>query len=292
MVVLLLGSVVLAFWYETLDPATQGTLVGVVEWVDLGLAVFFVAEWALRVMRSTPHSGRYAATHAWELLGMIPVLLPLPSFLRALRLVRLVRILRVFGVVGRRLGVWERIAKEGNVHILGAVAAIITVVGSTAVWLLERHDNEHLANWGEAVWWGIVTVTTVGYGDITPATAPGRFVAAGLMVTGIGIIALLASTLASVLVRPVPPPDMAAVPLPHMLDERAVRAALAGELERLAALHDGGNLTHDEFALAKGVLLGTRRAVRAPDDAGRADAAGAPSDRGDADDPGDRTGSS
>lgn len=251
MVVLLLGSVILAFWYETLDPASDASLRRIVEWVDLGLVLFFYAEWAWRVQQSRPAAGRYAATHAWELLGMVPIILPLPAFLRALRLVRLVRILRVFGVVGKRLGVWERIAKEGNIHKIGLAAALITIVGSTLVWLLDRHDNPDLANWGEALWWGVVTVTTVGYGDITPVTPPARFVAAALMATGIGVIGLLASSLASVLVLADAPDRRGDDGSPQ-----SPASSLAAELERLAALHQDGKLTDDEFQSAKSAVLG------------------------------------
>lgn len=245
---LLLGSVALMFWYEAVgDPLQRDVL----EWIDLGLVVFFVAEWVWRVTNEpAPGRGRYAARHAWELLGMVPLMTPVPGFLRMLRLVRLVRILRVVGVIGRNLRVWERIAKESNIGKIALASGSITFVGATLVWLMERRVNPALEEFSEAVWWAIVTVTTVGYGDITPQTATGRFVAGMLMLAGIGTIGLLASSLASVLViKKEGDESMAASPPIH-------GGGLANQLQTLVLLREGGHLSEDEYQRAKDKLLG------------------------------------
>src|SRR5688572_28342731 len=110
---LLVGSVALMFWYEAIDDTAQRRAL---EWIDLGLVVFFVGEWLWRVSREPSQGrGRYALRHSWGLLGMVPLLAPAPGFLRMLRLVRLVRILRVVGFIGAQLKVWERIATESNI---------------------------------------------------------------------------------------------------------------------------------------------------------------------------------
>ncbi len=240
MIVLLLGSIALVFVYEATDPASP--LRRTYELVDLGLVIFFVAEWLWRVWSNKEGRAKYAARYSWELLGMVPLLLPVPAFLRSLRILRVVRILRVFNVVGKDIGVWERIAKKSGLKKIGIAAAGITFVGALLVWLLERDvDGGNFDSLGEAVWWAIVTVTTVGYGDITPVTPMGRFVATILMVTGIGIIGLLASSLASVLIEE----D----------EEEAAASDLATNLQSLARLHSKGKLTDDEFSQAKAKLL-------------------------------------
>jgi voltage-gated potassium channel len=241
---LLVGSVAVVFWHASSED--QG-LRDVLEWVDIGLCVFFFGEWVWRILQAGG-KGRYAATHSWELLGMVPIVAPLPSALRVLRLVRLVRILRVFGSLGRRLGTWERIAKEGSILKIALASGIVTFVGSLLVWLLERDQNPDFVHYTQALWWAVVTVTTVGYGDLTPITAAGRFVAAMLMVTGIGTIGLLASSLASVLVVRKESDALTAAP-PGM------SGRLVHELQVLVALHDSGKLTDDEFASAKNRLL-------------------------------------
>ena len=248
---LLAGSVAIMFWYEaTTDPGLRRALA----YVDLALVAFFVVEWAWRVLRA-PAPRRYAAGHAWELLGMVPLVAPVPGFLRFLRLFRLVRILRVFGRIGEAMGTWERIAKESAILKIGAVSGGITLGGALLVWALERNvEGSHIGDFQTALWWAIVTVTTVGYGDVTPLSATGRFVAAILMVTGIGTIGLLASSVASVLVvdkkELATKDDLAASAPPVMA------GALTQQLESLAALHERGRLTDQEYEQAKRKVLG------------------------------------
>ncbi len=241
---LLVGSVALVFWHTASeDGATRRVL----EWVDLGLCAFFVLEWAWRLGQA-PRRGRFAATHCWELLGMVPLVAPLPAGLRALRLLRVMRILRLFGTLGRTLGTWERIAKESSIHKVALASGLVTVGGAILTLLLERDaPHANITNLKDALWWAVVTVTTVGFGDHYPVTDGGRMVAAILMVTGIGTIGLLASSLASVLVvrkegeLQVAPPVMA--------------GKLVVELQTLVALHEAGKLTDAEYAAAKAKLL-------------------------------------
>jgi voltage-gated potassium channel len=253
LVALLVGSVGVMFWYEA---TTDEGLRSILAYVDLALVVFFVLEWGWRVTRAE-RSGHYAATHAWELLGMVPLLAPVPSFLRFLRLFRLVRILRVFGRLGQAMGTWERIAKESAILKIGAVAGSITLVGALLVWALERNAaGAHITDFRIAIWWAIVTVTTVGYGDVTPVTDTGRFVAAILMVTGIGTIGLLASSVASVLVVEKEAEEASAGMAGGVAAPPVMAGGLTQQLESLAALHERGRLTDEEYAQAKRKVLG------------------------------------
>src|SRR5688500_18339124 len=232
---LLVGSVALVFWYESTEDESIRLAI---ERVDLVLVVFFVSEWAWRVA----HARRPAAAAlrwSWELLGMVPLMLPLPAALRILRLLRLVRIIRVFGRVGHAIGIWQKVAHESALHKIALASGSITVGGSLLVWAVERNSNPDLAQYSEALWWAIVTVTTVGYGDITPITTTGRVIAGVLMVTGIGTIGLLASSVASALIAGKDPQSSAP---PAM----AASTRVVSELERLAALHTAGRRTDSE----------------------------------------------
>lgn len=252
LIVLLVGSVALMFWYES---TADQPLRRILAWVDLALVGVFLGEWLWRLARA-PARGRFALAHSWELLGMVPLLLPVPPFLRFLRLFRLVRILRVLGRLGEALGTWERIARESSVLKIGAVAGGITLAGALLVWALERNAADtHIADFETALWWAIVTVTTVGYGDVTPVTPTGRFVAAILMVTGIGTIGLLASSVASVLVVDKKDEDADGAPPRPSSAPPAMAGALTDQLQQLSALHLAGRLTDDEYAQAKAKVL-------------------------------------
>ena len=71
--------------------------------------------------------------------------------------------------------------------------------GAVAVFALEVDENKGIRHFGDALWWAITTVTTVGYGDITPVTPEGRLVAVVLMLAGIGVIGVFTATVASLL---------------------------------------------------------------------------------------------
>jgi voltage-gated potassium channel len=109
-------------------------------------------------------------------------------FVVALRLVRLVRLV-VATRGSRRL--FERIGR------VAAFAAGITFFGSVVAYYAEHPTNPEFANLGDSLWWGIVTLTTVGYGDIVPKTSTGRWAAVMIMITGIAVLGLLSGSLAS-----------------------------------------------------------------------------------------------
>lgn len=235
MAILTVASLVLVLVEDgETDPARRATLLQ----LDAVLVFIFLVEWLARAARA-PRPLRWAVGHSWELLGMIPLALPLPEALRFLRVTRLVRLLRLIGSVGRLFGVWERIARDSRIGQIGAVAGGITLLGALAGWLVERDaPGTQMALFGDALWWAAVTVATVGYGDVVPVTITGRFVAILLMVTGIGTIGILASSLAGVLIK-----------------QHDAEAGVARELERLAALHASGKLSDAEFQAAKAHAL-------------------------------------
>ena len=75
------------------------------------------------------------------------------------------------------------------------VGTIAVSLGALGIYVLERGIT--VESLGDAYWWAIVTVTTVGYGDVSPKTTEGRLVATALMIVGIGVISVFTATLAS-----------------------------------------------------------------------------------------------
>lgn len=105
---------------------------------------------------------------------------------RIFRLARLLRLVRVFSI--RRL-----LSLEGMKYA-ALVAAGTVVVGGAVFAAVEK--EQHLTTW-DGVWWAVTTVTTVGYGDISPKTDGGRIIAMAIMLVGIGFVALLTAFIAN-----------------------------------------------------------------------------------------------
>lgn len=124
--------------------------------------------------------------------------MPLPTVLlpqlRFVRLLRLTRLLQV-GLIGARVASAERRLSSGaRLLNIGLITGLIVVTASLAVTTVDPID---FPNVWRALWWAMVTVTTVGYGDIVPHSVGGRVVAVVLMLLGIGFLSMLTATVAA-----------------------------------------------------------------------------------------------
>ncbi|HKC27036.1 MAG TPA: ion channel, partial [Jatrophihabitans sp.] len=153
--------------------------------VQLAAWVVFIVDYVARVW-SAPNRRRYFSRH---LLDLLIVALP------ALRPLRLLRLVVLFRVINRKAAA----ALRGRVPLYVSVsAATLVVCAALAVLDAERHAaGSNIKTFGDAVWWAVVTVTTVGYGDHFPVTLQGRFVAVGLMIGGVALIGVVTASFAA-----------------------------------------------------------------------------------------------
>ncbi len=113
---------------------------------------------------------------------------------------------------------------------------------ATALYIAEAGVNENIQTPLDALWWGVVTLTTVGYGDVFPVTPEGRLAGGALMIVGITLFAAITGTITSFLVT-------------EQAHDQAVRDDIPNTLRGLASLRDDGILTAAEFEAKKAELL-------------------------------------
>lgn len=177
----------------------SGGLPGVVI-IEFGTAnyvfgAFFLVEWLLGLFLA--RSRRAYVMNVWllaDLLSAVPItsafqFLRISRFGRLLRFAKLLKLLR-----GRRV-----LFPLGRIAWGIAITFSLATAGALA---LQSMEPELVPTFSDAIWWSLVTVTTVGYGDIAPVTPPGRAVAVCLMISGIGVFTYLAGVMANVVFDP------------------------------------------------------------------------------------------
>jgi voltage-gated potassium channel len=138
-----------------------------------------------------------------DLLAIVPFYLPmLPLDLRALRALRLMRVFRLLKVLrySQSLMLLGRVfhIRRSDLIVTLTACLLLLIVSSTLVYFIERDAQPAaFSSIPAALWWGICTLTTVGYGDIYPVTDAGRLVAAFISMLAVGLFALPAGVLAS-----------------------------------------------------------------------------------------------
>jgi voltage-gated potassium channel len=175
--------------------ARFGKIFLVLEWVFTGL---FTVEYILRLI-----SIRRPYKYVFSFFGVIDLLAIIPSYLsvfflgaqsllvlRALRLLRIFRIFRLVHFLSEMRFLSVAIAnslRKISIFILFVLTCVV-ILGSV-IYLVED-DNSGFTSIPQSVYWAIVTITTVGYGDVAPATPLGKFIASFIMLLGYGIIAV------------------------------------------------------------------------------------------------------
>jgi len=195
LVAILLSTIV--FILESVDEIKAFSPQGfrILDWI---LTIAFGAEYILRLW-SSPRRLRYAFSFLGlvDLLSILPTLASLfiegAQFLAMIRILRLLRVFRVlkmvrFMVEAERL---KRVLKASYRKILVFLTfvAVLCIFVGTLMHMIEGPENG-FTNIPRSIHWAVVTLTTVGYGDIAPVSVLGQFVSVLLMITGYGVIAV------------------------------------------------------------------------------------------------------
>jgi voltage-gated potassium channel len=144
----------------------------------------FIVDYLVRLLLASPKRG-WVRHHVFDLLVvLVPALKPIP-------------LLQAFTKVPRRSSAGTALRIRIAIYGAGA-AAVVIWMSSLAMLDAERgKSGANIENFGDAVWWSCVTITTVGYGDYYPVTAAGRVVAVWLMAVGVALVGVVTATFAS-----------------------------------------------------------------------------------------------
>ncbi len=196
LIVILVSIIVVML--ETVSSLNQkfGHIFNLIEWT---VTILFSIEYLLRIWTS-----KNSRAYIFSFFGIIDFLSTIPKYLslivggthllialRALRLIRVFRILELSPFV-RASFTLKKALIQSRAKILVFLLAVftLTIVLGTIMYMVEYGKGSGFDNIPVSIYWAIVTLTTVGYGDIAPVTPLGQFIAALVMIIGYGIIAV------------------------------------------------------------------------------------------------------
>lgn len=185
---------------ETLAPISAVTR-QILEFADTGVCALFFGDFLLQFARA-PKRWQYFVSWGWiDLLSSVPMV----DAFRVGRAARVMRILRVLrGVRSTKLLAALVIGRRAEATFLAValVSLLLVVFASIAIVQFEHVDGSNIRSAQDAVWWSVVTITTVGYGDRYPITAEGRIVGGLLMTAGVGLFGTFSGFVASWFLAP------------------------------------------------------------------------------------------
>jgi voltage-gated potassium channel len=240
LVLTLLSLAVMVAMILPLDSATHQIL----QVYDNLICVVFLIDFSVNITKAQPKRAYWIGQRGWlDLLGSIPSFggtFQLAALFRLARLSRLGRVGRLLSGKNKKELIKDVVENRGQYAIFITLLLMLIVLTTSSVLILQfeqRSPDANIKTGGDALWWAIVTITTVGYGDFFPVTALGRSVGVVVMFSGVGIIGALASILASILVPSPKEPEVPEVdPMAAMESELAgVRAELTSLRELLTA---------------------------------------------------------
>ena len=171
-------------------------LLDISEWI---ITIIFTIEYLARII-----SVKNPKTYIFSFYGVIDLLSTIPKYislfvlgthslvaLRALRLLRVFRILKLTRFIGESANFSKALKRSrAKIAVFLSFVIVLCIILGTIMYLVESEEGSGFNSIPRSVYWAIVTLTTVGYGDIAPITALGQFIASLIMILGYGIIAI------------------------------------------------------------------------------------------------------
>lgn len=186
--------VLLALFVEAVIPISSSSRMILIH-IDNAICIVFLFDFLFRFMRA--ESKLHFLRWGWiDLVSSIPAF-PILRVGRAVRIVRVVRLLRgfrSFKTIGAALFAHRA---KGTIVTAVFLCTLLIVFSSITILQIENGPDANIHGPEDALWWSIVTMTTVGYGDRFPVTTEGRALGATLMICGVGLFAILSGGFAA-----------------------------------------------------------------------------------------------
>jgi len=194
---IIIASIIIVM-LESIDSfnAKYNKILNVFEWA---ITILFTLEYVLRII-----TVKKPIKYIFSFYGIIDLLSTIPKYLsffltgsaslvalRALRLMRVFRILKLTRYLSEYTNFVRALKRsKAKISVFLSFVLILCIILGTIMYLIESDKDSGFTSIPRSVYWAIVTLTTVGYGDIAPTTALGQFIASLIMVLGYGIIAI------------------------------------------------------------------------------------------------------
>ncbi|WP_373843126.1 potassium channel family protein [Bacteroides heparinolyticus] len=167
--------------------------------IDETIMYVFIADYIIRLL-TAKNKRIFVKSNIPDLIAIIPFtsifkVFRIAKILKVARLAKMTKLLRLIAVGSRLLKRTKRILRTNGLNKALWFTAAVILLGSLGIYVAEK--GQTIDSFFDAVWWSFVTATTVGYGDISPATSAGRLIAGVLMITGIGAISMITSAIST-----------------------------------------------------------------------------------------------
>jgi voltage-gated potassium channel len=167
--------------------------------IDGALSAIFLADFGYRLLSAESKRGYLRRGGGWlDFIGSLPAL----RIARIFRVLRVGRLLREYGL--RTLAQWlVRERAQSALYVVGFMVVVVLEVAALLMLPLEsRSPDANITSAGDVLWWGVVTITTVGYGDQFPVTTGGRVVGFFVLAIGVGLFGTFTGFLANAFLSP------------------------------------------------------------------------------------------
>ncbi len=191
--------VLIALLIRSLFPLPPDAVV-LLDWIDLLVCIVFLTDFFVRFAQAPSK----LAFLKWGWIDFVSSIPALNIFRvgRVVRIIRVFRVLRAFRSAKNLLVYLLRERKTTSLAAVTTISLVVVIFAAIAVLQFETSPDSNIKTAGDAFWWAIVTVTTVGYGDKFPVTPEGRIVACILMAVGVGLFGTFTGFIASLFVEP------------------------------------------------------------------------------------------